>query len=144
MIKFQNYLHYKLPITTNPSDYGKVITKIDNIYFIQLNTSNILILKEVENENFIKLFRKGELIFEFKDFRIDESTFTRIILNQKYTFKNGRLISTEILSTAGNIKIYPIYEDASVIVTPFKNKTNKFTPLSIQKRSYSTNSYRNA
>ncbi len=31
MIKYQNYRHYKLPITINPLDYGKLIIKIDEL-----------------------------------------------------------------------------------------------------------------
>ena len=50
----------------NPLDYGKLIQQIGNKYIIQLNTFNILIINEKDNENFIKLFRKGEFVFEFK------------------------------------------------------------------------------
>jgi hypothetical protein len=98
MIKYQNYSHYKLPITTNPLEYGKLIEQIGNKFIIQLNTLNILIINEKDNENFVRLFRKGEFIFEFKDLKISEKTFSRIIKNQKYTFKNNRLISTEIIT----------------------------------------------
>lgn len=54
--KFKNYSHYKLPITINPLDYGKLIEQFGNKYIIQLNTSNILIIKQVKNDNFITLF----------------------------------------------------------------------------------------
>ena len=97
-IKYQNFLHYKLPISTNPLEYGKLIEQFDNKYIIQLSTSNVLIVTETENGNFIKLFRKGEFIYEFKDIKISENVFTRTILDQKYTFKNNKLISTEIMS----------------------------------------------
>ena len=109
MIKYQNHSHYKLPITTNPLEYGKLIEQIGNKYIIHLNTFNILILNEKENENFVKLFRKGEFIFEFKDLKISENTFYRFIQDQKYTFKNSKLISTEIISAHGYIKIYLLY-----------------------------------
>ena len=36
-MKYQNYSHYKLPITINPLEYGKLIEQIDNKYIIQLN-----------------------------------------------------------------------------------------------------------
>jgi hypothetical protein len=137
MIKYQNYSHYKLPITTNPLEYGKLIEQISNKYIIQLNTLNVLIISERDNENFIKLFRKGEFIFEFKDSKISENSFIRVIQDQKYTFKNSRLISTEILSTAGNILIYPLYEDTkSVLITPFKyNMKNIIKYLEIYKKA---------
>lgn len=121
MIKYQNHSHYKLPITTNPLEYGKLIEQIGNKYIIQLNTFNILIINEKDNENFIKLFRKGEFMFEFKDSKITENTFIRLIQDQKYTFKNSRLISTEIISVYGNILIYPLYEDTNSVksINPF-------------------------
>jgi hypothetical protein len=115
MIKYQNYSHYKLPITINPLEYGKLIEQIGKKYIIQLNPTNILIINERENENFIRLFRKGEFIFEFKDLKIDNNSFIRTILDQKYTFKNSKLISTEIISAHGYIKIYPLYEDTNSI-----------------------------
>jgi len=104
-MKYQNHSHYKLPITTNPLEYGKLIEQIGNKYIIHLNTFNILIINEKDNENFIKLFRKGEFIFEFKDSKISENTFSRLIQDQKYIFKNNRLISTEIISVNDNIKL---------------------------------------
>jgi hypothetical protein len=109
MIKYQNYSHYKLPITINPLEYGKLIEQIGNKYIIHLNTFSILILNKKDNENFVKLFRKGEFIFEFKDLKISENTFYRFIQDQKYTFKNNRLISTEIISVTYKILIYLLY-----------------------------------
>lgn len=106
MNKYQNYSHYKLPITINPLEYGKLIEQVGNKYIIQLNTANILILEELDNNNFLKLFRKGELMLTFKDSKISENTFTRTISDQKYTFKNNKLIKTEILSVNGYIEIF--------------------------------------
>ena len=102
MIKFQNHSHFKLPITSKPLEYGRLIEQIGNKYIIHLNTFNILIIEEKDNENFVKLFRKGEFIFEFTDSKISEKSFIRLIKGQKYTFKNNRLISTEIISINGN------------------------------------------
>lgn len=98
MIKYQNHSHFKLPITSNPLEYGKLIEQIGNKYIIHLNTFNILIIEEKDNENFVKLFRKGEFSFEFKDSKISENSFIRLIHGQKYTFKYNRLIATEIIS----------------------------------------------
>src|SRR6267154_6054335 len=124
MIKYQNYSHYKLPITVNPLEYGKLIEQIGQKYIIQLNSTNVLIINERANENFFKLFRKGEFIFEFKDIKIDNNTFIRSILDQKYTFKDSVLISTEIITVLGYIKIYPLYEITnSVTITPL-NENN--------------------
>jgi len=98
MIKYQNYSHYKLPITINPLEYGKLIEQIGSKYIIQLNTFNVLIINEGENENYIKLFRKGELMFEFRDKFISDSSFSRTIKDKKFIFENDRLISTQILN----------------------------------------------
>jgi hypothetical protein len=87
MTKFHNHAHYLLPITSNVLEYGKLIEQIDNKYIISINTNNIFIINVIDNTNYIKFFRKGELIFEFKDIKISEDLFTRIILDQKYTFK---------------------------------------------------------
>src|SRR6266849_3589101 len=109
-MKYQNYLHFKLPITMNPEDYGKVIEQNNNKYIIQLNTNNIVIIKQINEDNFVKFFRKGELIFEFKDSKLSEKRFIRTILDQRYTFRDGKLISTEIISTVTNILIFKNYK----------------------------------
>jgi len=124
MTKFQNYSHYKLPITMEPLEYGKLIEQFGNKYIVQLNTNNVFVIVEKQNENYIKLFRKGELMFEFKDVKKSEFSFVRIIADQRYTFEKNKLISTEILSSVSNIKIYPLYEDTNALtlknITPFK------------------------
>lgn len=122
-IKYQNYLHYKLPITINPLEYGKLIEQFGNKYVIQLNTTNVIVIKQIDNENFVKFFRKGELMFEYKEIKISDIKFIRIISEQRFTFENNKLISTEILSTLSSITIYPLYEDTNAITL------NNITPL---------------
>jgi hypothetical protein len=97
-IKFQNYLHYKLPISINPLEYGKIIEQFNNKFIIQLNTNNVIIIKQIDNENYGRFYRKGDLIFEFRDTIISENSFIRSISDQRFTFKEGKLISTEILN----------------------------------------------
>lgn len=145
-IKYQNYLHYKLPITMNPLDYGKVFKKIDNKYFFQLNTNNVLIIKKLENENYVKFFRKGELIFEFKDRKISENCFNRTILDQIYTFKNNKLVLTQIINVTSKITIFNAIENykdtKSVIISPlnsnnkYRNIIKPFKYLLIYKKKY--------
>src|SRR6266849_6466394 len=99
-MKYQNYLHFKLPITMNPEDYGKVIEQNNNKYIIQLNTNNIVIIKQINEDNFVR--------------------FIRTILDQRYTFRDGKLISTEIISTVTNILIYKsdeIHNDTDSVLT---------------------------
>jgi hypothetical protein len=138
-MKYQNYLHYKLPITMIPTEYGKVIEQFDNKYIIQLNTSNVLVVKEINNENFVKFFRKGELIFEFKDFKKSEFSFIRTIEDQRYTFENSRLISTEIISVHGNILIHPLYEDTNSII--LKNSNPLYKDIVNSDKTYLENTY---
>jgi hypothetical protein len=122
MTKYQNYSHYKLPITINPLNYGKLIEQIGNKYIIQINTTNVVIIIQKDNTNFVKLFRKGELMFEYKDIIISDISFSRTISDQKYTFEKNKLISTEILNASGNVIIYPLYEDTdSVKLNPFNS-----------------------
>jgi len=127
-MNFQNYSHYKLPITINPLEYGKLIEQFENKYIVQLNTTNVFVILEKQNENFIKVFKKGELMFEFTDVKISDIKFIRTIQDQRYTFENYKLISTEILNALSSITIYPLYEDTNAItlknITPLKfNKT---------------------
>ena len=98
-MKYQNYLHYKLPITSNPLEYGKLIEQIGNLYIIALITpTNIAVIKQINSENFVKIFRKGELMFEYTEIKISHIKFIRTISEQRYTFENNKLISTEILT----------------------------------------------
>jgi hypothetical protein len=125
MIKYQNYSHYKLPITTNPLEYGKLIEQIGNKYIIQLNTTDVVIIYKINNFNLVKFFKNGELMFEYRDFLKSENIFIRTISDQRYTFEKGKLISTEILSSLGSTFIYPLYKDTkSITITPSLNFKN--------------------
>ena len=93
MIKYQNYNHFKLPITMNPLDYGKLIYKTENIFIIQINKSNITVITQFADFNKIILFREGNLMFEYIDHKIDEKSFIRSLENRKFTFKNNDLVS---------------------------------------------------
>lgn len=105
-LKYQKYSHYLLPIAWEPLKYGKLIEQFGNKYIIQLNTSNILVIKVVDNDNFIRLFRKGDLVLDFTDSKVNEKIFTRTISDQRFTFENNKLITTEILTVLNAIKIY--------------------------------------
>jgi hypothetical protein len=94
MKKYQNYNHYKLPITINPLEYGKLILKIDNIYIINITPKTITVITQFEEFNEVKFFREGDLAFTYKDHKINENTFIRSLANKKFTFKNNELIQT--------------------------------------------------
>jgi hypothetical protein len=95
MIKFQNYKHYKLPITINPLEYGKLIYQNINFYILCFNKTNLALITANDLYNHIKFYREGNFIFEYKDHKIDDSTFVRSIANKKFTFKNGKIISID-------------------------------------------------
>jgi hypothetical protein len=135
-IKYQKYSHYLLPIAIEPLKYGKLIEQFENKYIIQLNTSNFLVIKVVNNDNLIKFYRKGDLMIEFTDSKITENMFTRIIFDQKFTFENNKLITTEILAGQEFIKIY---EDINPLYFFTKNSEINY-PIKFEK-TYLENTY---
>jgi hypothetical protein len=98
---YQNYKHYKLPITMNPLDYGKLILKIDqlNLFILQLpKTNNILILTQKGLTNHIKLYKEGDFRFEYSDQKLSHNSFTRIINSTKFTFRDNKLVQSIVLT----------------------------------------------
>jgi hypothetical protein len=105
-LKYQNYKHYKLPITINPLDYGKLIYNMDNIYIIQVTIRTIALITQFEDLNEIKFFKEGDLVFIYRDHKIDENTFVRSLENKKFTFNNNKLVDTQISIIRGKINLY--------------------------------------
>jgi hypothetical protein len=103
-IKYQNYYHFRLPITMDPLKYGKLLFKNDNTYFIQINDKNIAIIEMKDIMNEVKLFKAGDLIYEWIDKYIDESTFIREIGQKKFTFVNEELKLLRVDKTSNFIK----------------------------------------
>nr|YP_009739387.1 DNA polymerase 2 [Tricholoma terreum]QIC20231.1 DNA polymerase 2 [Tricholoma terreum] len=90
-VKYQNYYHFKFPITMDPLKYGKLLFKTDKIYFVQMINKNIAIIDMGDKINKVRLFKEGDLIYEWIDKYIDESTFIREIGKNKFTFANEDL-----------------------------------------------------
>lgn len=105
-IKYHNYSHYKLPITMDPLKFGKLLDQTNNKFIMQLNTKNIAVINQYDKENFIKIFKNGDLVLEFTDTFISDNSFSRFIRDTKFTFINERLAKTEILSVNGLFTIY--------------------------------------
>jgi hypothetical protein len=101
-LKYQNYKHYKLPITINPLEYGKLIIKMDNIIVSQINRTNIALITHFNKLNNVKIFKEGDFLFEYTDHKINENNFIRSLDNKKFTFENNELlrITTEKLINA--------------------------------------------
>src|SRR6266566_407937 len=94
-IKYQNYQHYKLPITLNPLKYGKLILNIGKQFVIQVNRTNIALITQFDNLNHVKFFKEGDFIFEYKDIKSNDSIFIRNLNNKKFTFENHILTLVE-------------------------------------------------
>jgi hypothetical protein len=111
----------------DPLKYGKLIEQIGNKYIITLTTpTNIAVIKHINNENFVRIFRKGELIFEYKEIKISEIKFIRIISDQKFTFENNKLIATEILNVSGSTTIFNLitplsYSETDSIIVNYRS-----------------------
>jgi hypothetical protein len=126
-LNYQNYKHYKLPITMNPLEYGKLIYQNINTYVICFNRLNIALIIQNDLNNHVKIYREGNFVFEYNDHKIDDNSFVRSIENVKFTFKNNKLISINsksiivrsinkltfnnpfILSVLYNLKLFKIY-----------------------------------
>jgi hypothetical protein len=92
-LKYQNYKHYKLPITITPLEYGKLIFKTDNIYIIQITVRTIAVLTQFTDFNEVKFYKEGDLVFIYKDHKTNENTFVRSLNSKKFTFSNTKLVN---------------------------------------------------
>jgi hypothetical protein len=90
-MKYQNYKHYKLPITMNAIEYGKLIFQSGNLFIVQINKTNIALIKQHEEINHVKLFHKGDFVFEYKDFKAGDNIFIRSLNNKKFKFEQNKL-----------------------------------------------------
>jgi hypothetical protein len=95
MTKYQNYNHYKLPITMDPLNYGKLIINIDELFILQINKTNLAVVNQFKDLNKVKLYRAGDFMFEYTDFKISNNSFVRSLNNKKFTFIDLTLSSIE-------------------------------------------------
>src|ERR1700760_503040 len=90
---FQNYKHFKLPITLNPLEYGYVIFQSENHYIVEINTGTIatIHIKEDKSEKYIlvSIHRNKNLLFTYKDILIDNNKIKRIINKRTYIYSKG-------------------------------------------------------
>lgn len=125
MIKIQIYSHYKLPITMEPLKYGKLLDQINNNFIMQLTTKNIAIIKQQEKENYVRIFKNGDLVLEFRDKSVQEKSFIRYLNNTRFLFENDKLISTQILNALGQFSNTPLINNIIGYFKPMIIK-NKF------------------
>ena len=106
MTKIQIYSHFKLPITMDPLKFGKLLDESNNKFIIQLSTKNIAVIKHYDKENFIRIFKNGDLVLEFRDKFMTENSFIRTINDTKFLFENDKLITTQIINALGSNTIF--------------------------------------
>ena len=125
-IGYQEYKNDKLPISINPLDCGKLITKFnyDNYseFILQNKDGNVIIFKKFEDYNEVKILNKGDIVLSYKDELINENKFVRILDNKKYYFENSK----EILFLKEN-KVKFISK-----ISTSKNMSNNFLILDIE------------
>ena len=119
MLKFQNYKHYKLPITMDPLKYGNLLYQNNNIYILQFNRTNVAIINQDGLNNLVKFFKEGNLIYEYKDFKLSINSFVRTLENKKFTFEKGILVSINklILQLILIILILIIFDNSTIFNT---------------------------
>jgi hypothetical protein len=115
-MKYQNYKHFKLPITINPLEYGNLMKNIEelNIFIVSITPKTIAIITQNKDFNEISFFRDGIHIFDYTDHKINENSFIRSIENTRFTYKNNQLIQIDsqksiMLFLINNIKLFLTY-----------------------------------
>src|ERR1700704_710224 len=87
---------YNLPLTMNIKKWGTILSQENNHYLIKKLNSELLYDITIEDLwNIIKIKNSNNMtILTFKDIPDinNNNSFTRVINNQKYYFKNGELI----------------------------------------------------
>jgi hypothetical protein len=112
----------------DPLKYGKLLDQTNNKFIIQLTTKNVAVITHYEKENFIRIFKNGDLVLEFRDKFINENSFIRTLNDTKFLFENDKLISTQILSALGAFTIFN-----SDNINPLKNPIEYFYKTNIFK-----------
>src|SRR6266540_3353255 len=91
--KYYTYYNNKLPIAIIPEQYGKILTKLDNIYFISCSNNTTIILEQNKDKtiNTIKYIKDDKILFTWTDEVIDGNRFVRKIGKSILYYENGDL-----------------------------------------------------
>lgn len=93
---YPQYSRYKLHITMDPLNNGKLMKNIVNIFVMKVNQKNIAIITQKDDVNEVEFFTSGELKYEYIDRKIDNSIFVRTLENKQFTFRNGKLVPYKV------------------------------------------------
>jgi hypothetical protein len=121
-LQYQDYQHHKLPITMNPLEYRKLMEQTDNKFTIQVNETNVAFITQEEDKNIVKLYRKGDHVYNWIDKYVDKNTFIRVLNNKRFTFINKELALLTIDKSVKYIK--PLEKRG--------NKNNNFITMDIE------------
>jgi hypothetical protein len=121
-LKFHHYKDYKLPITMNPLEYGKLIKQVNNIFFVQINESKLAIITQYNDYNEVEILSGGDVIVKFKDEFITDNKIVRSLDNKTYFFINNKeVLYTKELKTKFISRL-----------SPAKSLNNNFITLDIE------------
>jgi hypothetical protein len=51
----------------DPLKFGKLLDQTNNKFVIQLTKKNVAVINQYEKENFVIIFKNGDLALEFRD-----------------------------------------------------------------------------
>jgi hypothetical protein len=86
---FQNYKHYKLPITMDPLKYGNnLVLAMHSTYIVQMTPLIFakITIKNKGKENNVDIIKSGNVLLSYKDKMIDENKFERFIGDNHYIY----------------------------------------------------------
>lgn len=90
---------YNFPNTTDINQYGEIVKKDFNNYIIQKSNSSLMYDILINNDhNLVRVYRLNVFIIEFEDyFTNDFTSFTRVVNNQTFMYKNGLVIFKQVV-----------------------------------------------
>jgi hypothetical protein len=125
-INFIKINKVNLPISMNPMDYGRLITKINLdesiLYSLHNEKGETVNLNKFDKFNEVEFFKAGISLIKFKDVFINENKFLRIINNKKYYFEKGEQI----------LFMEEVKTDYIKKINKSKNLVNNFIALDIE------------
>lgn len=78
-VKYQNYKHYKLPVTMDPLKDGTLIYSDNNLYIVQITNQTIAKFIKSLEENQVEIIKGGNVILKYSDRWIDDKNWIRTI-----------------------------------------------------------------
>lgn len=115
---------YNFPNTSDISQFGDLLSLDNNEYIIRKNNTDLIYnITKFNDHNHVKVMKLQNLVVEFKDYFTSEfNTFTRIVKDKSFYFKNG------VLSLITVVK----YTAKLSSITKNKSLVNKLITLDIE------------